>query len=323
MTQSFAFPTTLYLVPGALQALSDVSVNPGAPQDGYPLVWDNDLGKWVISTLPYSSIDGAPALPIPVTSGGTGTQTGSITGTGALTFASSANGNISLLPNGTGSVAAEGSFSLDVRSRQGVRTGLFINLPASEDQAFNGFALKKGQGEFSLINGTSGTGFAPFFYALNKPDQEPQIGSLFFEAGFPLTPPSGIPFYTNVAKLGVIGFIGRSLASVGVPIPDDYRHFCVWNTYNSFQDTTPSALLFGILGNGNANLKGTLQIRSTSASTNTTSGALQVAGGIGAQGNLIVGGTRINYANLPTSPTATGVEVGDLWRDGDVVKVKV
>jgi hypothetical protein len=260
-------------------------------------------------------------LPIPVTSGGTGTQTGSITGTGALTFASSANGNISLLPNGTGSVAAEGSFSLDVRSRQGVRTGLFINLPASEDQAFNGFALKKGQGEFSLINGTSGTGFAPFFYALNKPDQEPQVGSLFFEAGFPLTPPSGIPFYTSVAKLGVIGFIGRSLASVGVPIPDDYRHFCVWNTYNSFQDTTPSALLFGILGNGNANLKGTLQIRSTSASTNTTSGALQVAGGIGAQGNLIVGGTRINYANLPTS--STGLAVGDLWRDGDVVKVKL
>jgi hypothetical protein len=46
MTQSFAFPTTLYLVPGALQALSDVSVNPGASQDGYPLVWDNNTSKW-------------------------------------------------------------------------------------------------------------------------------------------------------------------------------------------------------------------------------------------------------------------------------------
>jgi hypothetical protein len=297
------------------------STAPSSGDNGKALVWNQAAGRWQAEQVAYSNLSGAPALPIPVTSGGTGTQTGSITGTGALTFASSANGNISLLPNGTGSVAAEGSFSLDVRSRQGVRTGLFINLPASEDQAFNGFALKKGQGEFSLINGTSGTGFAPFFYALNKPDQEPQVGSLFFEAGFPLTPPSGIPFYTSVAKLGVIGFIGRSLASVGVPIPDDYRHFCVWNTYNSFQDTTPSALLFGILGNGNANLKGTLQIRSTSASTNTTSGALQVAGGIGAQGNLIVGGTRINYANLPTS--STGLAVGDLWRDGDVVKVKL
>ncbi len=313
---------TAYLSPSQLQDLTNVSSTaPSSGDNGKALVWNQAAGRWQAEQVAYSNLSGAPALPIPVTSGGTGTQTGSITGTGALTFASSANGNISLLPNGTGSVAAEGSFSLDVRSRQGVRTGLFINLPASEDQAFNGFALKKGQGEFSLINGTSGTGFAPFFYALNKPDQEPQVGSLFFEAGFPLTPPSGIPFYTSVAKLGVIGFIGRSLASVGVPIPDDYRHFCVWNTYNSFQDTTPSALLFGILGNGNANLKGTLQIRSTSASTNTTSGALQVAGGIGAQGNLIVGGTRINYANLPTS--STGLAVGDLWRDGDVVKVKL
>lgn len=51
MTQSFAFPTTLYLVPGALQALSDVSVNPGAPQDGYPLVWNNTTGKWQARTL--------------------------------------------------------------------------------------------------------------------------------------------------------------------------------------------------------------------------------------------------------------------------------
>jgi hypothetical protein len=286
-------------------------------------VWNQAAGRWQAEQVAYSNLSGAPALPIPVVSGGTGTQTGSITGTGALTFASASNGNISLLPNGTGSVAAEGSFSLDVRSRAGVQTGLFINLPASEDQGLNGFGLKKGQGQFSLVNGAGDERFIPFFYALNKPDQAIQLGSLFFEAGFPLTPPSGIPSYTTVAELGVIGFIGRSLANYQVPIPDNYRHFCVWNTYNNFQDTTPSALLFGILGNGNANLKGTLQIRSTSASTNTTSGALQVAGGIGAQGNLIVGGTRINYANLPTSPTATGVEVGDLWRDGDVVKVKV
>ena len=52
MSQSFAFPTTLYLVPGALQALSDVSVNPGAPQDGYPLVWNNTSGFWEAGTVP-------------------------------------------------------------------------------------------------------------------------------------------------------------------------------------------------------------------------------------------------------------------------------
>jgi hypothetical protein len=52
MSQSFAFPTTLYLVPGALQALSDVSVNPGAPQDGYPLIWNNATAKWEAGSVP-------------------------------------------------------------------------------------------------------------------------------------------------------------------------------------------------------------------------------------------------------------------------------
>jgi hypothetical protein len=97
--------------------------------------------------------------------------------------------------------------------------------------------------------------------------------------------------------------------------------FAFWNSISGYGQANPAGLLFRILGSGNANLKGNLVIRGTEASTSTTTGALQVAGGIGAQGNLIVGGTRINFANLPTS--STGLAVGDLWRDGDVVKVKL
>lgn len=60
--------------------------------------------------------------------------------------------------------------------------------------------------------------------------------------------------------------------------------------------------------------------------TNTTSGALVVAGGVGIGGavynggNLVSAGAKINFANLPTSET--GLAVGDLWRDGNAVKVK-
>jgi len=37
---------TAYLSPSQLKELTDVSVNPGAPQDGYPLVWNNTTSKW-------------------------------------------------------------------------------------------------------------------------------------------------------------------------------------------------------------------------------------------------------------------------------------
>ncbi len=53
---------TAYLSPSQLKELTDVSVNPGVGQNGYPLIWNNSLGKWVISLLPYSSLSGAPTL---------------------------------------------------------------------------------------------------------------------------------------------------------------------------------------------------------------------------------------------------------------------
>lgn len=42
---------TAYIAPFMLSGLSDVSVAPGAGQSGYPLVWDNSLGKWVASNV--------------------------------------------------------------------------------------------------------------------------------------------------------------------------------------------------------------------------------------------------------------------------------
>jgi hypothetical protein len=58
----------------------------------------------------------------------------------------------------------------------------------------------------------------------------------------------------------------------------------------------------------------------TTSSTSTTTGAMTVAGGVGIAQNLNVGGSKINFANLPTSDAS--IAVGDLWRDGNVIKVK-
>ena len=65
---------------------------------------------------------------------------------------------------------------------------------------------------------------------------------------------------------------------------------------------------------------------STTASSSTTTGAVRIDGGLGVAGsiynggNLIASGAKINFQNLPTSDT--GLAVGDLWRDGNTVKVK-
>jgi hypothetical protein len=37
---------TAYLSPSQLKELTDVSVNPGSGQNGYPLTWNNTTSKW-------------------------------------------------------------------------------------------------------------------------------------------------------------------------------------------------------------------------------------------------------------------------------------
>ena len=42
---------TAYLSPSQLKELTDVSVNPGSGQDGYSLIWNQSIGKWVSASL--------------------------------------------------------------------------------------------------------------------------------------------------------------------------------------------------------------------------------------------------------------------------------
>lgn len=276
---------TAFLPPSLLSGLSDVSVSPGEAQNGYPLIWDNTLGQWVASLLQISSLTGGP---LPLSLGGTNSANGSILGTGSLTFAAGGtNQSISLHPTGNGSV-------LSPRSIQ-------IALSNSENNFFRGFRIDKGNG---------------FFYAANLSSELDKF-ALTFAGRSTRANTAGLTFQglypddlANVDN-GGIAFLVSRFDGAG-PISQNFTAFTFFNRL------TP---LFRILGSGDSTFLG------TAAATSSTTGALTVSGGVGIAGaiynggNLVSSGTKINFANLPASDT--GLAVGDLWRDGNTVKVKV
>jgi len=385
---------TAYLSPSQLKELTDVSVNPGVGQDGYPLVWNNTTGKWEASnaftgTLTGSAtslatgrtisatgdvawtsgafngtanvtgtaalatiqglspgtytnanvtvdtkgrvtavssgadIDPQVTLPLATNNGGTGTQTGSITGTGELTFASASNGNVTLSPQGTGKTVIDNELDINLRSQNLVETGLNINLLNNQQNANNGLHFRKGSGSFSISNGTTvANSFLPIFQAKNNPSQTNQSTGLAFVSLYPPVNPTTQTL--NTPSLGVVNFNARDTDDTATLLPDSLLCFAFWNSYQQLGVLTSPSLLFSILGSGNAGLKGELNIRSTSASTNTTTGALRVAGGAGIAGALHVGG-QINglgavQSGTPASAAATGT-AGQIRWDANYIYV--
>ncbi len=111
---------------GASTSIIGKTIDTTAPTTtGQTLTYNSGTGKWEVGSVSGSYISGGTfgavngsALTslngsnvasgtVPVAYGGTGTATGSITGTGALTFtAGGANSNVNLAPTGTGTVDA-------------------------------------------------------------------------------------------------------------------------------------------------------------------------------------------------------------------------
>lgn len=91
---------------GTVQAMATQTVlTVTASVSGAPGTWDVNYN------------DTAFAIPLAVAKGGTGTTTGSITGTGALTFtAGGANQNVTLTPSGTGFTVLNGKVGLNTTS---------------------------------------------------------------------------------------------------------------------------------------------------------------------------------------------------------------
>jgi hypothetical protein len=246
-------------------------------------VWNQTAGKWQAEQVVYSNLSGAPALPIPVNSGGTGTQTGSITGTGALTFAAGGtNQNVNINPSGPGGLITS------------ICPGIQISQPANTNTNIRGIRIEKTgtDGFFEAINGSSGpASFTPYFFGRSTSAG----GSLVFFA---------LQAEAQNSPSGTVGF------AVG----NYFGNNRINNAHQAFGFFNYDLTLLMIDGNGDTGFY------STTDSTLTTNGAVRIAGGVGIAKNLFVGGDRINFANLPTSEPAT---VGDLWRDGNVIKVKI
>ena len=221
---------------------------------------------------------------LPVAKAGTGTSAGSITGTGALTFtAGGTNQNVALVPSGTG------------------RLGIGTNSPETVVDV-------RGN---TRIAGVSGVVSSTNQYALSLQNNANQCWLEILNNG-------------GVNKGAFFGMSNND--------------FHLWNYqggntvfYNgtTAQSASPRVTISGSgnLGIGTTSPTSALHVAGTTASTSTTTGAARIDGGLGVAGainnggSLVTSGAKINFAALPTSDT--GLAVGDLWRDGNTVKVKI
>ena len=262
---------TAYLSPSQLQDLTNVSSTaPGSGDNGKALVWNNTAGKWQAEQVAYSNLSGAPALPIPVVSGGTGTQTGSITGTGALTFAAGGNNqNITVSPSG------EDGFL--------VCTGRGFSV---EKPGVSGFFKADGQFNQEL------NAYRPVFIA----HANSTSASLSFRGLQATADNNGTSGVDNAR--GVVSFTAANYLN-NAAISSTHTAFTFYNFNNQ---------LIEIPGNGN------LRVFSTTASTSTTTGALQLSGGAGIAGALHVGNPNASTAQLTVNGGNGGAAIIKLSR---------
>lgn len=276
---------TYAFVPTSNNSILAFTGTPGIATDRYALVWDNGSKSFTLGLPAITGPDQFSGV-LPVSKGGTGTATGSITGTGALAFTAggqnqsvtiSATGNTSFNPNGPGNVFLTGSLNvtsnsnskLVLRDSRGIQTGITFEAPNSNSNSYYVFIDNQG---FNFFDNTR------------------------FKTAF------------LIAKNGNVGF-GEYFSGLGSPS----ANFEIVNSAGTIRLIQADDLSF--------------KLNQTLDSTSTTSGACVIAGGLGLSknlnvgGNLTVSGSQINFANLPTSNT--GLAVGNLWRDGEIVKVKL
>lgn len=276
---------TAYIAPSMLSGLTDVSVSPGQGINGYPLTWNNTLGRWVASLLQISNLTGGP---LPLSQGGTNATT-----------ASDARSSL-----GLGTIATQSASSVAIG---GGSISSLSNLSMRGNDASIGFRIFT-HSSVSTINSSQFLGYRSRGSSAS-PEGINAGDWLFFLGGVPRGS-------TNWSDYGT-GFI--AIANQNASAASSNRVPCRLE----FLGVNGS----GIGGTWMTHDGSTMTVPVVTPSTSTTSGALTVSGGVGVGGaiynggNLVSSGAKINFVNLPT--TDVGLAVGDLWRDGNIVKVKI
>ena len=288
---------TAYLSASLLRELTDTSVTPGAGNTGYPLIWNNTSGKFELAVL------GVGGGGTGITSFGTGVATAlgqNVTGSGSMVLATSPT----LV---TPTLGAASATSLSLSTDLAVADG----------------------GTGTSTGSITGTGALTFTAATNNNLSLAISGSGAFLLEQNATTRFGIK------SNGIIHFFGE-------PIPDVNLPFQIRASgglgYISVNDEGDYAALFGydrnnasfdgvVIRNVKAASGGGADINlvvsntdravkvsgnrdalfySTTASTSTTTGAVQIAGGLGVGGAIHCGSSLTLATDLAVADGGTG-----------------
>ena len=276
---------TAFLPTGAPQILPFIGT-PRAATVGYALVWSESPQGFNLAPISVGPESFSGVLPI--SKGGTGTATGSITGPGALTFtAGGSNQNITLSPSGSGGVRIPST-----AQSSSTTTGA---LAVSGDVGIQG-RLYLGD-TFSVISSTQHGYLMRGF----GPDGGYSAVGIAIHSGL-----SEVTDYLWIANNGISqgwGGIDNHIMFASSTNSANFPAKNIWISANN--NLTPSNP--GILIEANTNRVGV-------AKTNP-------AYTLDINGSLRASASSVNFANLPTSDS--NLTVGDLWRDGNTVKVKI
>ena len=300
---------TAYLSPSQLKELTDVSVNPGSSQNGYPLVWNNTSGKWVASLLPYASISNSPIVSYPAKNGlSIGSTAGSQSGATAQNFI--AIGQAAAQSNTSGNTwVAIGDFAAASDTNSSNFLAFGSGAAFSHNSQGNNFLAF---GTYSALYNQSGNNFFSIgqFAGGNN-----TVGSLWFALGTQaavINKTGG-----NFLVLGNFANYNDGVENVNA----GSNYVCLGN-YSGYYETRSNtlhianagnkSLIFGNFADNCVLFGSSVTITSDSATWPVATAAVHCAPSSTARASL-----RIESGTAPTTPN-----VGDMWITGGKLYIK-
>ena len=276
---------TAYLSPSQLKELTDVSVNPGSGQNGYPLVWNQAAGRWQAQQVAYSNLSGAPTLG---TIASQNANAVAITG-GTL----SGLGSAAISPANPQTIAISVLNSeLPFLSQSNTSSTTFLTELYNSEFLYSntGFEGRRARGSISSPSGVQAGDWVFVFSSRPR--------------GFSGWSSGGASLIFTALTTAASGDPGNRVAMAAD-----------WYLIPLSRDSTP--LVYRMTAASFINY-------ATTPSTSPSTGAMTVAGGVGIEGALHVGG-QINglgavQPGTPASATAAGT-AGQIRWDTDYIYV--